>query len=49
MHVVGATLIARAIDDGKEDLGIGDSDRVVDDGSGKWWKERMERFPKSTQ
>jgi hypothetical protein len=35
MHVVSATLIARAIDDGKKDLGIGDGDLVVDDGPGQ--------------
>jgi hypothetical protein len=29
-HVIGATLIARAIDDGKEDLGIGNGDHVDD-------------------
>ncbi len=35
MHVIGATLIVRSIDDGKEDLGIGDGNRVVDDGPGR--------------
>jgi hypothetical protein len=34
-HAAGATLIARSNDNGKEDLGIGNGDHVVDDGPGQ--------------